>query len=220
MTILRVQHALAHTNGLGKDLFVNTFYFNALSDSSADFPALALAVNTFYTADPPTTALALSTYLSGLADGSTGVTKIYNMSHAEPRVPVYTLPVGGATFGTTGGNLPSEVAACLSYEGTGGTDVPIRRRRGRVYIGPLMQTANASTSASIEATVASAVQDSITQCAQMMRTAALAAGATWAVYSPTNNAAYPIYKVWCDNAFDIQRRRGIKPSARTTLTIV
>ena len=42
---------------------------------------------------------------------------------------------------------------------------------------------------------------------------------TWGLLSPTDGAIYAITAGYIDNAFDIQRRRGEDPSAKTTFTV-
>ena len=220
MTIVRVQHAFAHSNGLGRDQFVNTFYFRKATVSDADMDALDGIVKAFWVGDPPTSALPVVNYFSGIADGATGSVKMYFMEDSTPRPVRHTSTTGLPTFGSAAGNMPSEVAVCLSYEGTAlGPGVPVRRRRGRVYIGPLGNNANASTDANTEATVVTGLQNSLTQAAYQMKTDATTAGFIWSVYSHANSEAYEVTKAWVDNAFDIQRRRGIRPSSRTTITL-
>jgi hypothetical protein len=49
--------------------------------------------------------------------------------------------------------------------------------------------------------------------------AALGTGYDWCVYSPTSNMLFPISQIWVDDAWDTQRRRGVKATTRTTYNV-
>jgi hypothetical protein len=52
-----------------------------------------------------------------------------------------------------------------------------------------------------------------------MKAAAIASASwDWVVYSPTDDAYHEVANGWVDNAWDTQRRRGYKPTSRTTFT--
>ena len=214
MTTYRVQHWLQHANGLNRDRFVNTWYFLTSGPVTTNFDQLALAVHGFYLRDPSGSAGPVSNGLSGIADGIGSGIKIYDMADAKPREPKYEVDYAAFTAAGGTGNLPSEIAVCLSYQAALPTDVSVKRRRGRLYIGPINSVATTSSTGNNECFVNPTFRASVVQSAFDTATEANALGFRWSVYSPTGNATYPITSFWCDDAFDVQRRRGIRPTTR------
>lgn len=117
--------------------------------------------------------------------------------------------LGAAPSGTA---LPDELAICLSFQGVRTAGLPQARRRGRIYFGPLDQTAVTSNrpSAGVIAALATAAIN--------LQTAiqAAATGADLVIWSVANQSAVPVVDGWIDNAFDVQRRRGVEATSRTT----
>lgn len=121
-------------------------------------------------------------------------------------------------------NLPTEVAGVLSFHGnlTGipeevGATRPKARRRGRLYIGPLI------TASVAFATANPFLNGSFTTClrqaAGAMQDEAAASLFEWSVWSRANNELYQVVGGWTDNAPDTQRRRGIESTARVTFIV-
>ena len=145
----------------------------------------------------------------------------YDMTEVEPRVPilesVYTDLAPGAT------SLPEEVAYCLSMEGFPVSGADQAHRRGRIYMGPLISTVTTIASGRVRVQAASALVW-ITAMADAVFGAA-AENYRMSVYSPTvfaatgelNASFTDVYKIWGDDAFDTQRRRGPAPTARQTV---
>ena len=134
--------------------------------------------------------------------------KIYNLDDTKPRAPIYEQTDTDAISGLSGTGFPNEVAACLSYHAAKLSGAIQARRRGRIYLGPLntstgsiTPTGDSRPNATFRAAVLSAAGYAALQLA--------AAGATWAVYSPTANTAVKIDVFSIDDAFDTQRRRGM-----------
>lgn len=219
MSTFRVQHVFQHVNGLSKDQYVNTWYFNRIVVGTVDYTPLASAVKGFYHTAIPSGGLTVAGYLGGLSDGPNARVKIYNLddpsSPGVPRQPVYEEQYNPTSHGASTGNMPEECAVCLSYEAAPASGVPIARRRGRVYIGPLTNNANSSTGSNDQPTVSVTFQQVLTQSAKQMAEVALTDSWQWCLHSPTSALDPPIVRCWVDNAFDTQRRRGIKPSSRT-----
>jgi hypothetical protein len=123
--------------------------------------------------------------------------------------------------------LPNEVALCLSYQAVAISGESQARRRGRIFFGPLCNTAN-TLSATGECRPSAALVTALCGAATLLATpAATAAGdlVHWAVYSPTtdltetiDDAFQDVDNGWVDNSFDTQRRRGRDATARTTWT--
>jgi hypothetical protein len=135
-----------------------------------------------------------------------------------------TGPGGGTT------NLPRECAVVLSLAaahagvaedvpggvpGPKGDTHPAARYRGRIYLGPLNLAA--VTQAADSPVVNVSMQVAATGAAYALNEAVnVLAGDTssWVVWSRKDHLLRSITGGWCDNAFDTQRRRGLKASSR------
>jgi hypothetical protein len=115
----------------------------------------------------------------------------------------------------TAASLPSEVALCLSFYA--GRNLP--RRRGRVYIGPLLTMA-AFTDSTTTGIVrpSDSLRTAMTASAKTLQASAVTAGLRWCVLSQSDSNLKDITAGWVDNAFDTQRRRGEDASSRMTWT--
>lgn len=218
---LRIQHTLQGDSGLSKDRFVNTFHGTTLINPvGAEFDAIRDAVVNFYNdpVDP-----GFEGGMSSFANGVGRTVKMYDLAEPEPRTPIYTWEDTATPWtNSINADLPSEVAVCLSYAGDPASGIPQARRRGRIYIGPLnvawVQTPNTSDGVRPHPPLVAA----LLSAAWDLREALLDAGVIWAVYSPTNDtegdggpgSMTPITSIWCDDAFDTQRRRGNAPSTK------
>jgi hypothetical protein len=110
--------------------------------------------------------------------------------------------------------LPPELAICVSFRAALASGVNAARRRGRVYIGPLSDNAREGGG---DPQVASAARIALAQDADDLLTASNAsADWSWGVYSRTDGILRPVVAGWVDDAFDVQRRRGLEPTTRST----
>lgn len=203
MAAVRAQ-VILHTN----DAFPANYVTNSLcfggSDPIGDHTAITAAIRTFYGA------LGASNLSNSIATTGHEV-KYYDLPGVKPNYPViedtFALPAA-----PSGSPLPSEVAICISFHGPRTPGFPQARRRGRIYIGPLGSGANTSGRPSAGTITA------FTVAATAFKTAiaALPSDTTWAVWSTVDQTAVDISAGWVDNAFDVQRRRGIEETSRTT----
>jgi len=124
---------------------------------------------------------------------------------AQGTPPVY--PVADATRNV--GLAPAatgvrEVAVCLSYF----SGVNRARRRGRLYIpatlGGISTTATRPSPANRQK-----VADLVPLFTNLGGT-----NVDWCVYSKVDNVARPVTNWWVDDAWDIQRSRGLAPTTR------
>jgi hypothetical protein len=128
--------------------------------------------------------------------------------------PVLREEVYSTAVGSMSGGFPHEVAMCLSYRGQAEVGVPQRRRRGRIYIGPLSdQTGNISRSGG-DVRPSDNARATVANAAARLRNRS--GPAIWATLSSTDGVAVPVVNGWVDNAYDTQRRRGTKATLRTT----
>lgn len=212
--------------GLPADVFVNDFAFRldaGGSPSSTDLDNVLGAVDNFYNAVTPSGAKVAGVIGEAVDRGATHTLEVYSISAGGS--PLRSDPwLGPAAPSTANSNLPTEVAAVLSFHGdltsiaeeSGGTR-PRARRRGRIYIGPLTTDAVAITDD--DPRLVAAWTTVFRQAAIVMHDAAEADGWTWSVWSRAANELYEIVGGWTDNAPDTQRRRGAESTSRITYTV-
>lgn len=200
-----VQVIIPTDDAVSANYCTNTWHFTTVaskSEATADIIDGHLA--TFYGT--------LGAHMSSL-NASTFETKWYDLADAKPRAPWHE---GAFAVAPGAGNaLPSEVAVVVSYHGVKQSGVPMARRRGRLYIGPL--GAQILGIGADQGRLLPAVRDSFGAAAHVLLQASLTAQEwSWSVYSPTNNFAVDVVGGWIDNAFDTQRRRGVQSTSRST----
>lgn len=196
-----VQVTLNHDSALPEDVTVNAWSFNTgvAKDTTAAIDIVA-KLQTFYNAF----ASRLSASLAG-----TGSVKFYDRADLKPRVPWFT---GALVIVPGTSNLASEVSLTLSFSSDVISGVPAARRRGRLFLGPLASSVNDATSGR---PITAAVTE-ISNAAGVLQTAsANAAGWGWEIYSRTDLIGRDVLRGYVDNAFDTQRRRGLRPTTRT-----
>jgi hypothetical protein len=149
----------------------------------------------------------LRTALGAWAGSGALTVTAYNVQGAKPNYPMAISKPGTITPWTPSG--PPELAVALSFYG--GENRP--RKRGRVYIPyPLV-----GTPSSIGLEVPSGTITKIEALAPIFS----GLGGTnvdWIVWSKVNQSAAKVTNFWVDNAWDVQRRRGLPPTARVLRT--
>lgn len=218
MTVLRAQVSLESTTGLPEDVSMNVWHFSSATTPTTDDAADIVAhLDTFYSS--------LQDFyneqtLTGLAN-----VKVFDLLDAKPRAPILETSFSYAPLGE-GAALPTECAVTMSFQGAAASGASQRRRRGRLYFGPL--GTNASTTATGLVIVASGLTSALRAAAETMIGAGDPAHWSWIVFSPSNAGAEPwdiadlgngsvlVDNGWTDNAFDTQRRRGTAPTLRDT----
>jgi hypothetical protein len=103
---------------------------------------------------------------------------------------------------------PREIALCLSFYS--GQNIP--RKRGRVYLSMAGHGGGAL-----------GLRPDPTERTAAMALATGLAGiggvdVDWEVWSVAGNAGYPVTHAWCDDEWDVQRRRGLKATTRSLAT--
>lgn len=211
MPILKAQVVLPHVSGLPRDSVVNTFHFLTIGDfdNAADHAAVVNKVVDFYQGISLGQDRSVGEMLS--ATISRGVNaakvKIYRVLPGPDGPPVFEGPFTVPAANTQNG-LPSEVAVCGSYYAGKNQ----KRRRGRIYIGPLNLGALDATAArphpnpNVLTAVRLSMGRLIPQGPDLQK---------WAVYSKADGVARAVTGGWVDDAFDTQRRRGERAVSRT-----
>lgn len=211
------QFVMQGASGLPEDRYVNTFNFieDAPAVVSHEDAAVGIdiALGNFYTLTQ-STGFAMEAFLARHVAGVAEV-RVYNFDDPQPREPI--ILTRNIDPPATARAMPSEVAVCLSYY----SFLNVPRQRGRIYFGPINGDAVESVptvphpTANFLNTLAEAGTD-------LAVSGAAAGQLRWAVLSRATPGVVewgPITDGWVDNAFDTQRRRGEKATARTTWTV-
>jgi hypothetical protein len=214
MAILRVMTALERYTGVAEDRIINTFHFaTALPIASeADYDAVTTSVLNFFAGETPAGAGATGGSIFGnlsnlVAAGTSHTIKVYNLSDPMPRPPRRTETYNAA--GATGNPLPADVALVLSTNGVVLAGADPKRRRGRVYIGPLAASTLSVQLSGGDIRPSLTVRNAMANAGKRLMDST---GPTWVVWSPTYGTSTPIVRVRVDDQFDTQRRRGGKPT--------
>lgn len=217
--------------GLPADSVINTYSFADSDEESRTTVGndIEARLASFYTA--------FKDYFSSAFDLTAATVKIYDMQEDQPRFPFHDQSLGIPASATSLSDWPREVSVCLSMEGARVSGANMRRRRGRVYLGPFQMP-----SGDLD-TVGSAFVSQVTTAADTDLLNPVSGNSDICVYSfythhnvpvgtkydPDNPAHAedpsklllsftPVAKMWMDDAWDTQRRRGRQPTFRTTIT--
>lgn len=234
----RASVILPMDSGLPKDSAVNVWSFRNITepvDPEADATSIVNTLSGFYTD-------ILSLYSSRVNPNLVQF-KIFNLQDDQPRVPVWdtVIDIGDST--TSNMDFPPEVALCLSFKGAAGSGLNARRRRGRVYLGPLQSSSTTDYHEALAANITTIMTAAATHLEDPDD------NLEWCVYSPYTHHGVPVGRninettgdpptpvfpevtanlfdsfvpithYWMDNAWDTQRRRGTDATTRTTVAI-
>lgn len=189
--VMRAQVAFGADTAFPRDRMAITPHFNDTLDGNAQTLADDLA-NKF------------DTFFAGVREVSV---KVYDAQAPKPNPPMATaIKQSGLTPASPGDR---EVALCLSfYAGQN-----VKRKRGRVYIPAIFITTGA-----LPVRPSSTHRDTLAQFVTIFSTSGPASVA-WAVFSRVDNIARPVTNYWVDDEWDSQRRRGLRPTTRTTAAV-
>lgn len=211
MSVVRAQVVFPKLSGIAADASVNTLYFNtSATPDTTELDAIQDLLESFYGEDTSTGGTQIANYMSNLINDANIRVRYYNMASPEPRVPLredlLAINVG------TDDPLPEEIALCLSFHAPFTSGEPKARRRGRIFLGPLAKNIVGST-ANANRPYADAIPV-FTTAMERLRDDSAAAAVPWCVWSQTDGAGFNVSAGWVDNAFDVQRRRGVAPTQR------
>lgn len=200
----RVLAVFEGPSGLPEDRTINSWAFrnDGLTGTEGVAGAAASVLNAFYGGSGTQTEYPLK-YMSSTVELSQY--RVYDLGQTPPREPFI---VDVATPGESGGTpLPQEVSLCLSLR----TDDRTARGRGRLYLGPFVTTALASSQGSVtpNSLLVTGIIDSANDVLGTTE------NVTWGLISQRDGAAKVVIGGYVDNAFDTQRRRGQAPTSRT-----
>lgn len=216
---------LNHKSGIVADADHIGLYFATGTDATAtDFDNMKTHIAAFFNTTPTGAGASLGSYLSNALAVTTDAMamRFYKMPAVPGQLgsPVATRTWTLSTTGAQG--MPNEMAACLSYQKTYGTDVefgagglrPRSSDRGRVYLGPLSGSEISQDTTTKEVRIGSTglPQVAVKAAHQFLGTAMTADSITWVQFSRKRWTFDAVTKCWMDNAYDIQRRRGVLPT--------
>lgn len=195
----------------GRDKFMNTWHI-ATRDATTPVTAansFITALQTFYNT--------VDAQLSYSVTGAVPLVQVYNLLELKPRQPIVEDELAALTTSAT--KSAREVACCLSYRASYESGVTPKRRRGRIYIGPLGGSAVDTATGLFSSTLVSAISGAGDV---LQATGGASTEWAWVVYSPTTDTAgtgetgmYEVVSGWVDNHPDIQRRRGADGGTKT-----
>lgn len=212
--VVRTQITLNESDST-RDHIMNTWHCVTVGATTplAAVTAFVVGLQAFYNSVDLYFASLLNTYVPRV--------RAFDLSEPKPRQPILEADMSALTAGT--GSLPRELAICMSYRGTYVSGISPKRKRGRIYLGPL-----ATSSVSSAGLVAVGVRDGIATAADtLLGVSDGSAEFRWVVYSPTsdptgdgNDAACwdAVTEGWVDDNVDIQRRRSVAGGSRSEFT--
>lgn len=202
MPDMRAQVILKTADAVPENYITNSWAFQG-TDVLTNTTGITTALKDFYDD--------FGSYISPSITQNGHMVKYYELPGSVPNYP-FEEDSWNLAVAPSGTALPSELAVCLSFQGDRQAGFPQARRRGRVYLGPFdtgSTTGDRPSSALLTAlgTAAATFAANID---------ALTGQNLWAVWSPSDQVTVPITDGWIDNAWDIQRRRGVVYTSRTT----
>lgn len=207
MASVRAQVTFEAPSGLPEDRMINVLHFNlGASDYAAHVAAIDAALTQFWGEE--FVGLSVGELLSPYVQRAFTI-RYYDLTQGEPRTPTVMNHALAAAITDVG--LPEEVAIVASFHG----EPPVTaRRRGRIYIGPLVNNSAVISMASATdgTNVALGARSTIIAACEVLATS----GVGWCVRSITPSENFvPIVGGWVDDALDTQRRRGPDASLRS-----
>lgn len=234
--IYRVVNILHSTSGLAEDDCQNTFHFQTTDVGFDETTAEGLAqhIEAAFNAAHAPGSVALTTRISGeISRTALPTVKVYDVAGGSPG---WTSDWSAMEAPSLAEALPTEVAACLSYNADlvgvpeeavddadpdAAPERPRARRRGRIYIGPWTKAAAEGAPANFNEFHRDILRGMGNFLANPAAAVLTTVGTKWGVYSTAAAAPafYEIVRVSADNAFDTQRRRGRKATVRDVLAV-
>lgn len=242
MPIYKVVATLPAASGFAEDAVQNTFIVNSTDPIlDANVGIVSMPLHNFYDIATPF-GQRISGKLARSIDRAmlSGEIRVYDITdhldgsdHGSP-VAVDSFTLDAAQAPTDG--LPSELSVTLTLRALGwqeamveapddadaGPEVnrPRQRHSGRLYLGPWTTAAAVTDAASpFNVKVSPDLVTTILEAAERLRDELVANACDWVVWSRKDGGVRNITHVQVDNAFDVQRRRGINATQRTTVTV-
>lgn len=195
---------------LPKDVLTNTFSFIALTPIGVESVATIATpwLRDFYQA-----AYGGGNGMAVYMLPSAATVNWYDLDDTPPRQP-HTVPLG-ATIPTGTSEIPTEVAAVLSFQGDPVSGIPQARRRGRIYLGALTNNAMDPATGATFPVLSSAQYTALRNAGQsLLEDSGSSADVRWVVHSTVSGADAQVTNGWVDTSPDTQRRRSVESTGR------
>ena len=207
-----------------RDEAINDFWFYGSGTPEDQASYWEPKLEAFYNDVPSSGATALYAYMSKVLDGPHAEIIAYEVNVATG---LSGPPLGTVAWTLTDraeADLPLEVALVASVRSTlapatGGALLPLQRRTGRIYLGPLNQNAVGSDTTSGYPLPSTQFRTDLSRACYDLSTGDMDQS-DWVIYSRAARACSAITNGWVDNAWDTQRRRGTDPTSRTSWATV
>lgn len=227
---------MRHRSGEAEDSVVNNFAIVTAGGAVSNATGVAIAgmLWGFYNYLHPGMTQKLAYYLSNGFDRTFDgfETRVYDVTghldgspHGSPIATTYEQMVAAAV---SSNSLPEEVALCMTLQATGqataavevpdgidpgaAPDRPKQRRTGRVYLGPFNTTALNTPDSLGRSRPTGALISNILAAADGLATELNGAGHNLAVWSRSDATMRNVVSASVDDAWDTQRRRGVRPT--------
>lgn len=195
MPLTKFQVAMFGSSQLPRDAIVNTLHFNVAEGvgGSPDYGALCNDLAAIY-----------NQYWLNAGFHRIEV-RAYGLEGPPPHLPLGQTILNATA--TPGGNGPREIALCLSFRSGASGLGP--RRRGRIFLPVTIHTTASTERPS---------PNIMTRALALAQHFADLGGTNvdWNVYSTRDQHGYQVTDAWVDDEWDIQRRRGYRPTTRQT----
>lgn len=192
MSVARMQCSFGADTAFPRDRITITPHFNIASLGGTGWQGLADDL-----------CAALNTWLG---NGREVVVKAYDAEHAKPNPPQATKTLNAGLTPVSPNNR--ETALCLSFYS--GSNVP--RKRGRLYIPAMFLTTGV-----VPVRPTQAQRDQLSQFVSIFTNLG-GVNVDWVVWSRADRAARKVTNWFVDDDWDVQRRRGLRPTTRSTGT--
>jgi hypothetical protein len=226
MGIDHVTVTLAHKNGLARDSVVNSFTFRTPGDfiDPLDAGKIEAALNGFYNdVHAPGSASLASKLGVSMSRTVAPIVRHFDVTNdlagTPAGSPVFMGLLTNLDVNVSANGLPNEMALCLTAAADFGADVefapgsrPRARDRGRVYLGPFNTDAMESSGPGSATVPSPGIIDVIVGAGQFLMDDP---DTEWVVWSRRAAGVKTVTSAWVDNAWDVQRRRGERPTAKT-----
>lgn len=205
MTIRLQVQFFEQESGVGADLFVNTWYCQAQGATDVETAAQSFAddVSEFYQN--------FAVLLTDDIIDPLGSWRAYDLTEPEPRSPIAEGVVDVSLLVSHTQALPTELAVCMSYRGAFVSGTNKGQMRGRVYLGGF-QTASLDPLGRVDPATTIGIRDA---GAALLAASDSSGDYVWCQHSAKTGICHQVIGGWVDNAWDIQRRRGLDVTDRT-----
>jgi hypothetical protein len=231
--VLVLVATLPSVTGLPADEVQNVFHCGDPTVSPPDPTFFMDAVIDFYNDVPTGDTVPVGEWMSTSLDRGTNLARVdaYYQTDLTGVAPMGS-PIGTTNFTLTAANnqspLPEEVATVISYHGD--LDAPVSmpnpspppatirpqsRRRGRTYVGPLAVTTGVDLGTLFRPAPAWRTRLGRAIVDLKDDIDAITGGLYLGVWSRADAEVYPLVAGWVDDAWDVQRRRGLDATTRT-----